>query len=189
MKEAYRIERRRAFLFESLPAPLERSSRHLQYFDNYIENTNLRIRSIRSPENKEWTYILEKRFPVSNADLSQWYTNEIYLTESEHKIFEQFEDVKINKNGQIISNELRFNRYLYELNGVIMHLDVFLWPLWGLNIAKAFFETEREMRSFKKPEFTIMEVTNNPFFVGRNLLGKSIQDVKQEIQKMIKAPA
>jgi hypothetical protein len=45
------------------------------------------------------------------------------------------------------------------------------------------------MSSFKKPDFTIMEVTNNPFFIGRNLLGKNIQDVKQEIQRMIKASA
>jgi hypothetical protein len=37
-------ELHRIFLIEGLPDPLTPASAHLQLFDNYIENTRLRIR-------------------------------------------------------------------------------------------------------------------------------------------------
>jgi hypothetical protein len=60
MNETFRTELRRLFLFQNLPAPLTAASSHLQIFDNYIENTRLRIRSVRSPETKEWTFVLQQ---------------------------------------------------------------------------------------------------------------------------------
>lgn len=178
-----KIERRRCFLFEELPKPLQRSSEHLQFFDNYIEKTNLRIRTIRSPKTKSWQYIFEKRTLVRENDLSTWFVSQIDLDESEHGIFEQFEDIRVvEKDGRVFTNELRFNRYFHESEGKLFHLDMFLWPLWGLNIAKVFFDSEEEMQKFKKPDFVALEVTQNPFFIGKNLIGKTIEDIKKEIK-------
>lgn len=184
MSEVCKIEMRRSFLFETLPEPLERSSEHLQFFDNYIENTNLRIRSIRSPKTKQWQYIFEKRTPIDPNDLSCWQVSAICLDENEHKLFEHLEDVEITRNGRTFTNELRFNRYFYTSGDKTFHLDVFLWPLWGLNIAKVFFDSKEEMQSFEKPSFAILEVTQNPFFIGKNLVGKTLEDVRREISRI-----
>ena len=96
MNKTYADEFQRVFMLQNLPEPLERSSSHLQIFDNYIENTRLRIRSVRSPETKEWTFILQQRFSV-NERLSHWKIAEIYLNEAEHQVFEIFEGREIKK--------------------------------------------------------------------------------------------
>ncbi|MDQ6787840.1 MAG: hypothetical protein M3033_13620 [Acidobacteriota bacterium] len=178
MNEYFKTELRRVFLIRDLPEPLTRASSHLQIFDNYIENTRLRLRSLRSPETKQWTYILEQRFPFAEKDLSHWNVSEIYLNEAEHQIFEQFEGREIRKNERVETNEVRFNRYSYDYNDKSLAIDVFLGALWGLNLVKVFFETEEEMSEFEKPEFIVNEVTNNPFFTGENLVGKNISEVK-----------
>jgi CYTH domain-containing protein len=181
MNKNYRTELRRVFLFQELPEPLTRASEHLQFFDNYIENTRLRLRTVRAPHTKEWTYILEQRFPQAENDLARWQTAEIHLNEAEHEAFAAFEGREIRRNERVESSELRFNRYFFEMSGKRLELDLFLNPLWGLNLAKAFFETEEEMKNFAPPAFAIAEVTQNPFFTGANLVGKTIADVQAEI--------
>jgi hypothetical protein len=113
----YRIELRRVFLVRELPAPLTRAADHLQFFDNYIRDTRLRLRTIRSPRSRAWTWILEQRFPVDENDLSRWQVSEIRLNEAEHAAFEIFEGREIRKNERVETNELRFNRYFYDFNG------------------------------------------------------------------------
>lgn len=184
MNKNYRIERRRVFLFQDLPEGLMRSSEHLLFFDNYLQNTRLRIRSIRSPKTKQWSYVLEQRIQINENDFSVWYVNEMQLDEAEHSIFEQFEELEIEVNGQKRTNELRFNRYFYKFNDKQIELDIFLRPLWGLNLAKVFFESEDEMRAFRKPDFLLLEVTQMPFFLGKNLVGKTLEDVKEYLQSI-----
>lgn len=181
MDKTYQTELRRLFLIEDLPAPLTRASRHLQIFDNYIENTRLRLRSIRRPETKEWTWILEQRSPLE--ELSQWAVSRIYLDEAEHAAFEIFEGREVRKNERIQTNEIRKNRYFYHLNDKQIEIDVFLGGLWGLNLAKVYFDNSEEMRGFKSPPFTILEVSRNEFFVGANLIGKTFADVQREFKK------
>lgn len=177
MNDIYKIERRRVFLIRDLPEPLTRASSHLQIFDNYIEATRLRIRSVRVPEIKQWTYILEQRFPLEEKDLSVWRVSEIYLSDAEHKIFEQFEGRQIKLNERAETNEVRFNRYFYERENRRIALDVFLGALWGLNLAKVFFETEEELKGFEAPDFVVAEITNNPIFTGANLIGKKFDEL------------
>lgn len=174
----YRIELRRVFLVPELPAPLTRASEHLQFFDNYIRDTRLRLRTIRSPQNKQWSWILEQRFPLNENDLSRWQVAELQLNEAEHAALEIFEGREVKRNERIETNELRFNRYFYDAGGKRMEIDVFLNPLWGLNPAKVFFESEAEMKNFAPPDFAIAEVTQNKFFTGANLVGKTFDDVR-----------
>ncbi len=181
MDKTYREEFQRTFLLQNLPEQIQRSNSHLQIFDNYIENTRLRIRSVRSPETKEWTFILQQRFTL-NEQNSHWKIAEIYLNETEHSIFEPFEKRKIKKNERVESSEVRKNRYFLELNNKQISIDLYLGDLWGLILAKAAFETEKESYDFEVPKFSVLEVTNDEFFIGGNLVGKTFSDVQKEFK-------
>ena len=183
MDKTYRNELRRVFLFENLPASLTAASSHLQIFDNYIENTRLRIRSVRSPETKEWTFVLQQLF-FENNDSSRRKIAEIYLNDAEHQVFERFEGRKIKTNERVVSNEIRKNRYFHGINGKQIEFDIYLGDLWGLNTARIVFESENEMANFAVPPFAILEVTKNEFFAGAKLVGKTLSDVREELAKM-----
>jgi CYTH domain-containing protein len=172
MDKTYRNEFRRLFLLEHLPEPLTRADAHLQFFDNYIESTRLRLRSVRVPETKEWSWILQQRFAVDEV-LAHWKIAEIYLNETEYHLFEQFE-----------GREIRKNRYFYESEGKQIEIDVFLGDLWGLNLARVAFDTIEELRDFSFP-FAVLEVTDNKFFCGENLVERKFSDVQEEVAAMV----
>lgn len=171
--QTYKNEFRRVFLIENLPEPLTRASSHLQIFDNYIENTRLRLRSTRVPETKKWSRILEHRFPPDENDFSVWKVAELFLNETEYHVFEKFE-----------GREIRKNRYFYGFANRQFELDVFIGKLWGLITAKVIFEKEEEMQKFEAPPFSKLEVTNSRFFTGENLVGKEFSDVQKEFQTL-----
>ena len=172
MDKTYRSEFRRLFLVEHLPEPMTRADRHLQIFDNYLENTRLRLRSMRVPETKEWTWILQQRFPIDETG-AHWKIAEIHLNETEYHLFERFE-----------GREIRKNRYFYETEDRPIEFDVFLGDLWGLNIARVNFETPEELRDFRFP-FTTLEVTGEEFFDGANLVGKNFSDVQRKVAEIV----
>ncbi len=171
MDKTYRNELRRLFLIQSLPEPLTPASSHLQIFDNYIEKTRIRLRSVRVPQTKQWTWILQQRFLLE--DFGHWKIAEIYLNETEHQVFESFE-----------GREIRKNRYFFDFNERKIEIDVYLGKLWGLNLAKAVFETIEDLENFEIPPFAVMEVTNSGFFFGDNLVEKSFADVQAEFSRL-----
>lgn len=173
MDKTNRTELHRTFLLEGLPEPLTRASAHIQIFDNYIAGTRLRLRSIRNPETSVWTRILQQRFPVSEERLSNMKISEIYLNDAEYAHFEQFEGTEIRKN-----------RYFHEFDGRTFAFDVFLGPLWGLNMTRVEFEGENELDRFEPPPFAIFEVTNDPFFLGEILVTKNFEDVRAEVARI-----
>ena len=173
MDKTTKTELHRIFLIQDLPEPLTRASAHIQLFDNYIENTRIRLRSIRVPETKEWTRILQQQCPVRENDLSCWKMAEIYLNDAEYAAFERFE-----------GREIRKNRYFHEFDEKPVALDVFIGGLWGLNMAKVDFATVEEMDRYDPPRFMVFEVTNDPFFLGENLVGKKFADIQKELEKV-----
>lgn len=181
MDKTYRTELRRVFLLADLPEPLTRASEHLQIFDNYIDDTRLRLRSIRVPKTREWIWILQQRIQKQTDNLSVWEVSEIRLNEAEHQAFEQFEGREVRKNERVETNELRFNRYFFEANSRLLEIDFYLNPLWGLCLAKVLFETEAEMNCFVAPGLAIAEVTQNEKFLSRNLVGKTFAEIRREI--------
>jgi hypothetical protein len=182
MNKTYRTEFRRIFLLADLPAPLTRASEHLQIFDNYIDNTRLRLRSIRVPKTREWFWILQQRNQMRAEDLSVWEVCEIHLNETEHQAFEHFEGREVRKNERVKTNELRFNRYAFEASGKLINIDFYLNPLWGLCLAKVLFQSEEEMKVFAAPDFVIAELTQNEKFLDRNLVGKTFAEVQEEFK-------
>src|SRR5205085_374864 len=122
-------------------------------------------------------------FPQDEKDLSAWNVSEIFLSEADHAPFEIFEGREVKRNERSETNELRFNRYFFDLGERQMEIDVFLNPLWGLCLGKVFFNDREEAEKFEMPEFVIGEVTQDEFFLGKNLVGKSFADVQEEWQK------
>jgi CYTH domain-containing protein len=173
MNKTAKTEIARIFLIEDLPEPLTRASGHIQIFDNYVENTSLRLRSIRVPETKAWTRILQQRHSSPDGDARFWKVAEIYLSETEYTLFEQFE-----------GREIRKNRYFHEYGGKMFAFDVFLGRLWGLNMAKIEFESHEDAARFEPPSFAVFEVTTDPFFEGENLVAKRFDDVRDEVAKV-----
>ena len=173
MDKTNKTEFRRTFLIEALPEPLTRARRHLQLFDNYIANTRMRLRSIRDPETKAWTHILQQRFPVQGSDISCLKIAEMHLNEAEHDCFKLFE-----------GNEIRKNRYFHEFERKSFAFDVFLGNLWGLNMARVEFDTADSLNTFEPPPFVVFEVTNDAFFFGDNLVFKKFSDVQAEVAKI-----
>jgi CYTH domain-containing protein len=159
----------RLYLIERLPEPLTPASAHLQIFDNYIEDTRLRLRLIREPRSKNWTRILQQHF-VAESGAGTAKIAEIYLNDAEYAVFEQFE-----------GREIRKNRYFHEFDRVNFAFDVFLGELWGLNMARVDFQDVGEMEQFEAPTFAIFDVTSNSFFTGNNLVGKKFEDVRAEV--------
>jgi CYTH domain-containing protein len=169
MDKTNRTEFHRLFLFENLPGPLTRASSHLQIFDNYIQETRMRLRSIRIPETNEWRWTLQQRFPEHTGDLLSWKVADIFLNETEYHIFERF-----------AGREIRKNRYFHEYDGREFAFDVFLGKLWGLNIARADFADSKEMEAFEPPPFAVIEVSSIPLFSGENLVDKNFEQVRDE---------
>ncbi|MGI8494853.1 MAG: hypothetical protein ACR2L1_06020 [Pyrinomonadaceae bacterium] len=165
----YKTELRRVLLLPDLPEPLTRASEHWQLFDNYIENTRLRLRYIRIPQTKEWRRSLQQRFPADENDLLNWQTSEINFNEDEYAAFEPFE-----------GREIRKNRYFFEADQRNYEIDVYIGNLWGLCLAKTYFDSESELRNFEKPGFAIADVSGDKFFLDENLVGKKFADVQQE---------
>jgi CYTH domain-containing protein len=172
MDKTNRTEMHRTFLLEGLPEPLTRASAHIQIFDNYIANTRMRLRSVRDPQTKNWTWILQQRFPAAH-DLSCVKVAEIYLNEAEYNRFLIFEGTEIRKN-----------RYFHEYDGRMFAFDVYIGDLWGLHIARVVFETAGAMENFAPPPFAVFEITSDEFFLGENLVGKKFEDVQAEVAKI-----
>jgi CYTH domain-containing protein len=164
---------RRLYLIERLPEPLEPKSAHLQIFDNYIHGTRLRLRLLRDPATKAWTRIMQQHIDVENAGCGVSRLFEIHLNEAEYAAFETFE-----------GSEIRKNRYFHEFDGVSFAFDVYLGDLWGLNTAKVEFANAEEMDAFEPPAFAIFDVTNEPFFLGKNLVGRKFDDVRERVAQI-----
>ncbi|HQZ96533.1 MAG TPA: hypothetical protein PLP21_09460 [Pyrinomonadaceae bacterium] len=171
MNKTAQVELHRLFLVEGLPEPLTPASSHLQIFDNYIENTRIRLRQIRDPYSSKWTRVLQQRFPVVEDHGTVTKLAEIYLNEAEYGAFERS-----------ASQEIRKNRYFHEIDLVAVAFDIFLGPLQGLTTARVDFETKEAMENYIPPPFFIFEASNDPFFSGENLVTKTFAEIKNEVE-------
>ncbi len=174
MDKSYRTAFVRRFIIEALPDPLVPASTHLQLFDNYIAGTRLRLRSMRVPETKQWTHLLQQRFIVVAETGIAEKAADIYLNEAEYEQFKVFE-----------GDEIRKNRYFYEIDGQNLTFDIHLGPLWGLNLAIAEFADAEAMKSYEPPPFAVVEITGQAFFSGSSLVTKKFSDVQDEVSRLV----
>ena len=178
LRKYARVERERRFLLRGLPPGLRVNDPHTQIFDNYITGTRLRLRKIRVPERREWTWKLTQKFAPDPADFSRTVITNLYLSQYEYEVFSVFE-----------GNELRKNRYPYEHEGRKFSIDIFLGALHGLVLAETEFETDEEMLALPVPPFAAFEVTNDELFTGGSLVYQTVEDVRAELARRAAAAA
>jgi CYTH domain-containing protein len=164
-----RVERERRFLLRDMPEPLTRASDHVQIWDNYITNTRLRLRKIRTPQTRKWTLKLTQKYAPAPADFSRTVITNTYLSAAEYQVLSVFE-----------GNEIRKNRYPYEYEGRRYSIDVFLGALWGLVLAETEFETDEELLAFTPPPFIAREVTNDEIFTGARLVELTFEELREK---------
>ena len=165
-----RVERERRYLLQDLPEGLTRADPHLQITDNYITGTRLRLRKVREPRSNKWTVKFTQKFAPNPEDLSRTIITNTYLNALEAETLSVFN-----------SNEIRKNRYYFEFEGCRFSVDMFLGDLFGLVMAEVGFETDEELDRFEKPEFVLVEVTNDPMFAGGNLCERTFTEVREYI--------
>ena len=168
------IERERRFLLEDLPEGLSRADSHTQITDNYIAGTRLRIRKVRDPRTNKWIVKFSQKFAPEPQDFSRTIITNTYLNALEAETLSVFN-----------TNEIRKNRYQYELDGRTFSIDMFLGDLFGLVMAEVSFETDEEMKEFKAPLFAIAEVTNNELFTGGRLSELTFADIRPEVLQLL----
>jgi len=168
-----RLERERRYLLQDLPEGLTRASPHVQITDNYITGTRLRLRKVRDPLTNKWTVKFTQKFAINSKDLSRTLITNTYLNAQEAEILSVFE-----------TNEIRKNRYPFEYDGRKFGIDMFLGDLFGLVLAEVGFDTDEELESFSKPQFALVEVTNNELFSGGKLCELTFADIREEIVKI-----
>ena len=169
-----RTERERKFLLREMPEPLTRASEHVQIWDNYLTGTRLRLRKIRTPQTKKWTMKLTQKFAPAPPDFSRTIITNTYLSAYEYEVLSVFE-----------GNEIRKNRYPFELDGRRYSIDVFLGALWGLILAETDFETDEEMSGFALPPFAAADVTNEELFTGGRLVDLTIDELRAEMNHLL----
>ncbi len=172
------VERERRFLLREYPPGLEPAHYHRQIFDNYITNTRLRLRKIREPYKREWTFKLTQKFAPDMEDFSRTFITNIYLTQAEYEMFQSYE-----------GNEIRKNRYPYEHEGRRYAIDVFLGDLRGLILAETEFETDEELDAFQVPSFAALDVTHDELFTGGRLVSLTADDIRAELARRAEAKA
>ena len=169
-----RLERERRYLLQNLPEGLTRASPHVQITDNYITGTRLRLRKVRDPLTNKWTVKFTQKFAVNSKDLSRTLITNTYLNAQEAEILSVFE-----------ANEIRKNRYPFEYEGRKFGIDMFLGDLFGLVLAEVSFDTDDELESFPKPQFALVEVTNNELFSGGKLCELTFADIREDIMRVV----
>lgn len=167
-----RVERERRYLLKDLPDGITRASPHVQITDNYITGTRLRLRKVRDPQTNKWTVKLTQKFALDPENFSRAIITNIYLNALEAETFAVFG-----------ANEIRKNRYPFELEGRRFSADMFLGDLFGLVLAEVSFETDEELDSFPKPAFAIADVTNIELFTGGRLCELTFEEIREEIMK------
>ena len=160
----------RLYLIERLPEPLTPASSHLQLFDNYIESTRLRLRKIRDPYSRSWTWVLQQHFRPADSEYAAAKLSEIHLNENEYQAFAQFE-----------GREIRKNRYFHEFDNVSVTFDIYLGDLFGLCTARVDFGSRENVDAFDAPSFAVFDVTTDEFFEGAHLVSCRFEDIRKHI--------
>lgn len=163
------LELEKTYLAKYLPDGLL-TCEHKELLDIYIPegvmHPKLRIRQ------KGSKYEITKKSPLLEGDASQHTEQTIPLEKPE------FESL-----ATIVGKRVHKTRYLYNYNGRVSEIDVFRDELEGLVLVDFEFTTVEEMKSFKIPDFCLVDVTQEDFIAGGMLCGKKYSDISEQLDK------
>lgn len=163
------IEMEKTFLAKYLPEGLE-DCKSKEIVDVYLPRGErhpvLRLRK------KGDRYALTKKQPVDGKDVSRQKEQEIILSEKEFEALSSLD-------GKVLKKE----RYFYPYKDRVAEFDVFKGKLKGLVLVDFEFENEKKKDNFEVPPFCLKEVTDQEFIAGGMLCGKSISDIRDELDR------
>lgn len=164
------IELEKTYLAKRLPEGLK-SLPHMEIIDIYIPADEahpcLRIRK------RGDRFEITKKVPVNGIDASAQTEHTIKLTETE---FNALSTVKGKKARKI--------RYEYVHEGNKGEIDVFQDDLAGLVLVDFEFTDESKKEAFGKPEFCLIDVTQDKAFAGGMLCGKRYSDIEGRLNEL-----
>ncbi|GAA1933909.1 hypothetical protein [Kitasatospora viridis] len=148
------VERERRFLLAAPPAVAAVTATR-RITDRYLDGMRLRLRRVEHLEAGTWEFKLTQKVPAGGTGAVQGLITNMYLTRAEYDRLTVLPAVELSKT-----------RYAAGSVGV----DVFEPPLHGLVLAEAEFGTDEEAASFRPPEGTVAEVTDDARFTGGRLV-------------------
>ena len=158
----------RKWIVRGLPEPITPASEHLQIFENYIPGTDLRLKSERWPHTDERQKMIE-RIESKGRTIS---VSRFLLSADEYSAL-----------AGLKGREIRKNRYFVLSADIEFSYDVYLGPLWGLNTATAYLPYGVELPTGLEPRGAILEISDDPDLIGRNLVDLDFEDLRSKFAK------
>jgi CYTH domain-containing protein len=134
------------------------------YLPAFSSHPTLRIRKSGSKHE------ITKKQPVKEGDASHQLETTISLT------VEEFADLE-----KIAGKRIYKTRYVYEEKGIMYEIDVFQKDLKGLVLVDVEFKNAEDKNTFKKPDWLLVEITQETFIAGGMLAGKRYGDIEKEL--------
>ena len=140
--------------------------------DSYLPNdlaVHPRLRIRRNGDK----YFLTKKTPVSEGDASAHIEQTIELDRAEYDALREASSRRVTKT-----------RYAVSIAGHDCEVDVFEGALTGLAVIDFEFKTKYAMSNFVAPDVCGGDVTQESFIAGGMLAGRSIDDIKPELNRL-----
>lgn len=157
------------YLAKKLPKGFEKSQ-FKEMLDIYLptgsEHPTLRVR--KQGDKLEMT----KKEPINQADRSHQLETTIPLTKEEYAEFCQLPGKRLEKT-----------RFYYEEGGTTFEIDVFRGDLAGLAVVDVEFDSLEKKAQFVKPDWCLVEVTQENFIAGGMLCGKKYSEIEQDLSR------
>lgn len=167
---AREIEIEKTYLAKYLPSGLK-DCESKEIIDFYVPknaaHARLRIRKNGS------IFVITKKKPIKAGDASTQFEDNIEINEDEFKAF-----------YDLPSDRIRKIRYYYPCGGKTAEIDVFLEDLLGLVVVDFEFKNTEEMVNFIKPDFCLVDVTDEEFVAGGVLCRHSFASLKKEWERL-----
>lgn len=165
---ATEIEYEKTYLLKRLPDGIENAP-YVTIRDTYVPDTvshaHLRLRA------KDDTYVITKKYPVTDADSSVQYEHTIELSQEEYYA--------------LVSSSTKDSvkrRYFMKIAGYDAEIDVYGEKLTGLAVIDFEFSSEAEKDTFTMPDICLADVTQEEAVAGGYVPGKSYEDIEPVLQ-------
>lgn len=136
------------------------------YFPAAAEHAKMRIR--RSGK----TYELTKKTPLDQHDAGQQKEENIALTAAEFAALAKGDGRRLVKM-----------RYYLPYNGRVAEVDFFRGDLVGLVVVEFEFESSEAKAKFAMPDFCLTDITQDAYFAGGLLAGKTYAEIAPELAR------
>ena len=171
MTNTTEMEYELTFLLAEIPSEAKEIS-GITMEDSYLPN-DLAVHPRLRIRRKGDEYFLTKKTPVSEGDASAHLEQTIKLDRAEYDALREASTRRVSKT-----------RYAVSIAGHECEVDVFDGMLTGLALIDFEFESKDAMSRFEAPDICGADVTQENFIAGGLLAGRSIDDIKTELDRL-----